>query len=122
MSDTNPFDDYTIADYLRGISPLLSEEALQTILRKRNLAPNIPLEYLEQKDMDLAEAEVYYQLCNLPVGGSTIKDVDGSWSHTEGGWTISKANLEQWYKKYVDLRSLWGEYVMGKSKMRIINL
>lgn len=112
---------YTISDFLQGISPLLSEKALQRVLKKRNLKSDTPYDELEQREVDLAEAEAYFQLCDLPVGGQTTKDVDGSWSHTEGGWTVSKTNIDTWYKKYAALRELWGEKVLTKSKMHIIN-
>lgn len=113
---------YTIADYLQGISELLTEKTLRVILAKRHLKADIPIEELEEKEMDLAEAEVYYHLSNLPVGGQQVKDVDGSWSHSEGGWTVSKANIEEWFRKYSALREKWGEEVVTKSRIRIINL
>ncbi len=110
---------FTIAAYLQGISPLLEENALRVVLAKRHLAPETPVEDLSERQLDLAEAEVYYQLSNLPVGGSTTKDVDGSWSHTEGGWTVSSANLAEWWKKYTSLREKWGEKVLNKSTIRV---
>lgn len=111
----------SIGEYLQNISPLLTEGVLQVILAKRRLAAELPILDLSERDLDLAEAEVYYHLSNLPVGGATTKDVDGSWSHSEGGWTVSKANIEEWYRKYSALREKWGEDVMTKSKIRIIN-
>lgn len=109
----------TISDYLQGLSDLLSEKALRVVLLKRHLSPNTPVEDLSEKELDLAEAEVYYQLSNLPVGGATSKDVDGSWSHTEGGWTVSGANITEWWKKYTFLREKWGEKVLTKSTIRV---
>lgn len=112
----------TIAQYLSDLSPLLTEGDIRTVLRKRGISPDTPLDELTERERDLAEAEAYYKLCDQPVGGSTVKDVDGSWSHTEGGWTVSKANIDMWYKKYKTLRELWGEPVISHSKIRIINL
>lgn len=113
---------YTVKEYLQDISPLLTEGVLRVILAKRGLSPKTPVEDLGEKELDLAEAEVYYNLSNLPVGGATNKDVDGSWSHTEGGWTVSGANIAEWYRKYAALREKWGEEVITKRKIRIINL
>lgn len=113
---------YTVKEYLQDISPLLTEGVLRVILAKRGLSPETPVGELEEKELDLAEAEVYYHLSNLPVGGATNKDVDGSWSHTEGGWTVSGANIAEWYRKYAALREKWGEEVITKRKIRIINL
>ena len=113
---------YTISQYLSDLSPLLTEGDIRTVLRKRGISSDTPLDELTERERDLAEAEAYYKLCDQPVGGSTVKDVDGSWSHTEGGWTVSKANIDMWYKKYKTLRELWGEPVISRSKIRIINL
>jgi DNA-binding transcriptional ArsR family regulator len=115
----SPTEVYTVKDYLQGVSALLSEDALRMILAKRHLSPDTPIEDLAEKELDLAEAEVYYQLSNLPVGGATQKDVDGSWSHTEGGWTVSGENIKQWRQKYIDLREKWGEKVLTKSTIRV---
>lgn len=113
---------YTITDYLKGTSPILTGEGLKSILAKRNILPDTPTSELSQKELDLAEAEVYWWLLNQPVGGSSVKDVDGSWSHSEGGWQVSNENLRQWRTNYTDLRQKWGETVLTKSKIRIINL
>lgn len=113
---------YTVKEYLQDISPLLTEGVLRVILAKRHLSPDTPLEDMEERELDLAEAEVYYHLSNLPVGGATNKEVDGSWSSTTGGWTVSGANIAEWYRKYAALREKWGEEVMTKRRIRIINL
>ena len=113
---------YTVKEYLQDISPLLTEGVLRVILSKRHLSPDTPLEDMEDRELDLAEAEVYYHLSNLPVGGATNKEVDGSWSSTGGGWTVSGANIAEWYRKYAALREKWGEEVITKRKIRIINL
>lgn len=122
VPDTPEVKVYTVKEYLQDISPLLTEGVLRVILAKRRLSSEIPLEDLDERELDLAEAEVYFHLSNLPVGGATNKEVDGSWSHTEGGWTVSSENIKQWRQKYIDLREKWGEEVITKRKIRIINL
>lgn len=117
--ESEEFEDYTIAEYLQGISPLLTEDALRVVLAKRKLKADTQIYDLEERDLDLAEAEVYYSLSNLPVGGATTKDVDGSWSHSEGGWTVSGENIREWYRKYVSLREKWGEKVLTKSTIKV---
>lgn len=119
MSECTP---YTISDFLSDISPLLTEGDIRVILRKRVISPTTPFDDLSERDVDLAEAEAYYKLCDQPVGGGTVKDVDGSWSHSEGGWTVSSANLAEWYRKYAALRQKWGEQVVSRSRIRIMNL
>lgn len=122
VPDTPEVKVYTVKEYLQDISPLLTEGVLRVILAKRRLSSEIPLEDLDERELDLAEAEVYFHLSNLPVGGATTKEVDGSWSHTDGGWTVSGANIAKWYRKYAALREKWGEEVITKRKIRIINL
>lgn len=112
----------TIGQHLSEISPLLTEGDIRVVLRRRKLAYDTPFDDLTEREVDLAEAEAYYKLCDQPVGGSTAKDVDGSWSHTEGGWKVSGANIAEWYRKYAALREKWGEEVMTKRRIRIINL
>ena len=113
---------YTVKAYLQDISPLLTEGVLRVILAKRHLSPDTPTEDMGERELDLVEAEAYYHLSNLPVGGATEKQVDGSWSSTTGGWTVSGANISEWYRKYAALREKWGEEVITKRKIRIINL
>ena len=45
----------TIEDYLRGVSPLISDEALRYILVRREITPCTPLNTLSQREKDLAE-------------------------------------------------------------------
>lgn len=111
----------TIMQHLSDISPLLTEGDIRVVLRKRHIAPNTPVDDLTDREIELAEAEAYLKLCDQPVGGSTAKEVDGSWSHTEGGWKVSSENIRQWRQKYIDLREKWGEKATIKHGTRIIN-
>lgn len=127
---------YTISDYLMSICPLVTDDALRYVLAKRRLKGDELLpqyggstssssseEYviLSDRDMDLAEGTMYYWLSNLPVGGSTEKVSDGGFSHSEGGWTVSKANIEEWMRKYRSLFAKWDEDLLDKSTIRIKN-
>ncbi len=113
---------YTIREYLEDISPLLTEKGVRKCLACRRLSGSELVEELEERDLDLAEAEVYYWLSNLPVGGSVTKYVDGNYSYSDGGWQVSGKNIEEWRRKYADLRKKWGEEILSKSKIRLINL
>lgn len=119
LPDTPQVD--TIGQHLSEISPLLTEGDIRVVLRKRKLAYDTPYDDLSEKEIDLAEAEAYYKLCDQPVGGATRKEVDGSWSSTQGGWTVSGENLRRWYAKYVELREKWGEKVLRKSTIKVNN-
>lgn len=115
-------DIVTIASFLGGISPMVSESAIQYVCARRGLAPEAPYYSLDEREMDLAEGTMYYWLSNLPVGGSTEKVSDGGWSHSEGGWTVSKANIDEWLRKYRSLFLKWDEPLVVASRIRILNL
>ena len=120
----------TISEYIKGVSQLITEDGLGYVLAKRKLTGNELLPQYEsttgatvltQRETDLAEGTAYYWLSNLPVGGSTEKVADGGWSHSEGGWTVSKANIEEWLRKYRALFAMWDEPLIIKSRIKIIN-
>lgn len=119
-----------ISEYLKGVSQLITEDGLKYILAKRRLTGDELLPQYEgtegetvltEREMDLAEGTAYYWLSNLPVGGSTEKVSDGGWSHSEGGWTVSKANIDEWMRKYRSLFAKWDEPLIDRSTIRIIN-
>ena len=112
---------YTISTFLKGISPLVTEEALSYVCAKRTLEPSTSYGELSERERDLAEGTMYYWLSNLPVGGSTEKVSDGGWSHSEGGWTVSKANIDEWMRKYRALFEKWDEPLLDRSRIRILN-
>ena len=50
MSEESP---RTISEYLSDISPLLTEGDIRVILRRRNIAPDYPVDDLSEKELDL---------------------------------------------------------------------
>lgn len=113
---------YTIAEHLRGLSPLINEDGLRSILARRGFDGDTPYSELTQRDVDLLEGFSYFWLSNLPVGGSSVKDADGDWSHSEGGWQISKTDKDRWFRLYKSLYAKWGEEpVPVVSGVRLVN-
>lgn len=110
----------TLESFLRGISPLVTDAGISYVSAKRRLPAETPFFDMDEREIDLAEGTMYYWLSNLPVGGSTEKVSDGGWSHSEGGWTVSKANIDEWLRKYRSLFAKWDEAPLG-STIRIIN-
>ena len=112
----------TVRQFLTSVSELVTDNGVQFACAKRKIDPCSLYGDLSEKDADLLEGTMYYWLASLPVGGSTEKVADGGWSHSEGGWTVSKANIEEWKARYRELFEKWDEPLIGKSKIRIINL
>lgn len=100
---------------------MMSDDGVQYVCAKRRLYPNEEFYSLSEREQDLAEGTAYYWLSNLPVGGATEKVSDGGWSHSEGGWTVSKANIEEWMRKYRLLFRKWDEELLDRSQIRIMN-
>lgn len=111
----------TVSEFLKSVSQLVTADGIQFVCAKRKINPTDIYEDLSEKDADLTEGTMYYWLASLPVGGSTEKVADGGWSHSEGGWTVSKANIEEWKSRYRALFDKWDEPLIGNSKIRIIN-
>lgn len=112
----------TIGTFLMGVSPMVTENALGYVCAKRKLDPDTLYAELDEREKDLAEGTMYYWLSNLPVGGATEKVSDGGFSRSEGGWTVSKANIDEWMRKYRSLFQKWDEELLDKSRIRILNL
>lgn len=117
MSDT-----LTLKTFLLGLSPLMDEKAVQYVCSRMRINADKYYFELDERESDLSEGYAYYWLSNLPVGGATEKVGDGGWSHSRGGWTVSKANIEEWLRKYRMLFSKWNETPLEGSKIRLINL
>lgn len=114
--------EMTIEEYLRGLSPLLTEDSLRHILVRRGIDEGTLVADMTERDLDLAEGTAYYLLSNLQVGGSAVKDNDGDWSHSEGSWQVSNANIAEWKAKYKALFSKWDELPLDAGpKIKIVN-
>lgn len=111
----------TVGKFLRSMSQLVTDDGVDFVCAKRRLSPCLAYYDLPEREADLCEGTMYYWLASLPVGGSTEKVADGGWSHSEGGWTVSKANIEEWKARYRELFGKWDEPLIGSTKIRIIN-
>ena len=111
----------TVSQFVHSVNQLVTEDCVQYVCAKRKIEPYSYYEDLSERDADLLEGITYYWLASLPVGGGTEKVADGGWSHSEGGWTVSKANIDEWRRRYRELFDKWDEPLIGNSKIRIIN-
>lgn len=111
----------TVEQYLHSMSQLITDGGVEYVCAKRKIGKSTLYADLSERDSDLLEGTMYYWLSSLPVGGSTEKVSDGGWSHSEGGWTVSKANVDEWKSRYRALFDKWDEPLIGNSRIRIIN-
>ena len=94
---------------------LLDEDGIEAILAERGIWPETPFSELSQRDRDLLLAEGLLSQILLCGTGQTVKDTDGNYSHSEGGWQITKADKMAWENLYTTLRRKWGEDVLVSS-------
>ena len=111
----------TVKQFLKSVNQLVTDDGVSFACAKRRIEPTAIYGELSPRDADLLEGTMYYWLASLSVGGGTEKVADGGWSHSEGGWTVSKANIDEWKSRYRELFNKWDEPLIGNSKIRIIN-
>lgn len=114
---------YSAKEWLSAKMQVLDEDGILAVLAERGIYPDTSFEELTEKERDLLMANGLLSQILLCGGGQTIKDVDGSWSHTEGGWQITKADKDAWVNLYNRLCDKWGEEnLLPRKGFRIINL
>ena len=105
----------TARKWISSKMKLLDEDGIEAILAERAILPDTPFSELTQRDRDLLLAEGLLSQILLCGTGQTVKDTDGNYSHSEGGWQITKADKMAWENLYSKLRSKWGEDVLVSS-------
>lgn len=128
MSDT-----LTIIRYLRSLVNIaVPDDTLLGICLKRGVDPEGDFTEYEEKDCELAAADMYTFLSTSPLTSGKVSDSDADWSHSEGGQTLSASQLAYYrslanaiYSKYgeplVSAKSgQWGMtgYGFGRGKSR----
>ena len=112
---------YTAREWISSKMKVLDEDGINAILAERGILADTPFSELTQRDRDLLMAEGLLSQILLCGTGITISDTDGNYSHSEGGWQITKADKAAWENLYVKLRCKWGEDVMIAGKGITIN-
>jgi len=80
----------SIEDYLRGcVGFSVEDNAIDTILLDRDVAPDTMVETLSKKTKDLCRADLYMWCASTPSVKGAVYDADGGWKHQESGWESS---------------------------------
>lgn len=103
---------YTAKEWISSKMKVLDEDGVLAVLAERGIPEDMPFSELSQRERDLLMAEGLLSQILLCGTGITVKDTDGNWSHSEGGWQITKADKAAWENLYVRLRRKWGEDAM----------
>lgn len=121
MNCTEPANtERTILDWLCDIVNFpVSEGAAIDILTERHIAPNMLLDEVEKKDKDLCKADLYVWVCTSPNRRGDMQDSDNSWSHKEGGYTLSAEDKKRLMSMANNIYEMYDEEPVGK---RVIKL
>lgn len=102
-------DDYTIEDYLLAqVNLNVSSSLVIPILLRRGVAPDSLLKEVDDKLKDLTLADFYVKIATTtPDRIGAVTDTDNGWTHSDGGYTISKTYRE-WLLKQAN--AIYAEY------------
>lgn len=108
MSESVDILGYSALDWLTAKMQLLGKDGIIAILAEQGIDPTLPIMELPEYDRDLLLSSCLYEQIMLSENGSAVKDVDGSWSHSEDGWKITKSDKLMWEKRYIAICRKWG--------------
>lgn len=97
----------------------VSEGAARDILVERCIDPSSCFVDIDKKDRDLAKADLYVWLCTSPTRRGDTQDSDNSWSHKEGGFTLSADDKNRLMAIANSIYEMYEEEPIGK---RVIKL
>ena len=103
----------TIEKYLQVIPNMTFPDTfIQRVLGKFNIASGTGISDIEQKTLDLSEAEVWFGASNIVSGGGYSKRINNR-QITENQISITDALRKTWLVNANDLRIKWGEPVFN---------
>ena len=110
----------SIEDYLRGcVGFSVEDNAIDTILLDRDVAPYTPVETLSKKTKDLCRADLYMWCASTPSVKGSVEDSHGVWKHKEGGTESSAFDKRNLRAMANDIYKRYGENTTG-STIRMI--
>lgn len=113
-------NERTVLDWLCDVVNFpVSVGAASDILIGRGVDPNVGINEVEKKDKDLCKADLYVWLCTSPTRRGDTQDSDNSWSHKEGGFTLSKDDKDRLMAMANNIYDMYEEEPIGK---RVIKL
>lgn len=87
---------YTAKGYLLScVSFPVPEDAADYVLANREVDPSDNISDLDTKTKELLKADLYVWFCMGPSKVGTVSDRDNSWSHSDGGYTLSESDKER---------------------------
>ena len=118
----NEIESLTLERYLRGcVGFTVPDDMIMAVAAKRGLSISTTVADLEEKELDLAEAELLYRGLTLPSVRGSIEDADGNWKHKEGQTEIWVNDKKMMLERANDLRVKWGEEPYARREIKIMS-
>ncbi len=110
----------TLEAYLRGVTSYeIPDNALASIMLRRNFNFGVPAAALSERERDLCTADLYMWCASTPSVKNDTEDADAGWKHKEGGWQTSAYDKRLLRQMANDLYNKWGEESGSRSKFEI---
>lgn len=119
MADTES-TERTMLDWLvDAVNFPVSRGAAEDILSARNIAADLSFAESTPRERDLAKADLYVWMCSSPTRRGDTSDSDNSWSHKEGGFTLSREDKEMLLGMANAIYEQYDEPTVTKSSMKL---
>lgn len=112
----------TIESYLSGsINFDISEDAIKVILADRNIADNTNITNLTTKEKELCKADLYMWVVTSPNRRGSVSDSDNSWSHSDGGFSLTDADKKAYISMANAIYDKYNEDKKSKTTFKIVS-
>lgn len=112
----------TVADYLYGcVNFEIPDEAVAYVCVNREVDSESPISGTERKTLDLLRADLYTWIVLGAGSVSNTSDTDNGYTHTGGGYTLSKEDKSLIISAANDIYKMYDEPTVGKKTTFKIN-
>jgi hypothetical protein len=99
----------------------VSDEAIASLLAKRDVDGDALLSTIGSRDADLLQADLYVWCYTAPSTGQSVEDADGGWRHKEGGYSLTPRDKEAMLVMANSIYEKYGEAIVRvRRPIRII--
>ena len=123
MATSGTYSSYTVRDWLFGcVNFSVPDSAVDCILAERSVDGDTEYEDREELELDvrLLKADLFKWIVLGPGKVNNTSDADNGWSHSDGGYTLSKDDKKMLMD---EANAIYGELepasVFGKKTIRM---
>ena len=113
-------EDMTVVQYLGGVSPLISEDMINTLLIEKNISLDTPAVDMEEKDRDLLKADALILCATSPTTTGGFEEQVGNWRTKVSGNTMTNADKAAMKRMARYLYRKWNVPYPYPSSVRIV--